>query len=55
MSPTFPAKVVVARLVVMAVARAVAAEILGDPYSKKSLLPSIGDFPCLANFPKLSS
>jgi hypothetical protein len=33
----------------------VAAEILGDPYFKKSSLPSIGDFPCLANPPKLSS
>ncbi len=31
------------------------AEILGDPYSKKSPLPSIGNFPCLANSPKLSS
>jgi hypothetical protein len=31
------------------------AEILGDPYSKKSLLPSIGNFPHLADFPKLSS
>jgi hypothetical protein len=31
------------------------AEILGDPYSKKSPLPSIGDFPCLADSPKLSS
>jgi hypothetical protein len=29
------------------------AEILGDPYSKKSSLPSIGDFPRLANSPKL--
>jgi hypothetical protein len=28
------------------------AEILGDPYSKKSPLPSIGDFPCLADSPK---
>jgi hypothetical protein len=31
------------------------AEILGDPYFKKSPLPSIGNFPCLANSPKLSS
>jgi hypothetical protein len=31
------------------------AEILGDSYSKKSPLPSIGNFPCLANSPKLSS
>ncbi len=31
------------------------AEILGDPYSKKSPLPSIGGFLCLANSPKLSS
>ncbi len=31
------------------------AEILGDPYSKKSTVPSIGDFPRLANSPKLSS
>jgi hypothetical protein len=31
------------------------AEICGDPYSKKSPLPSTGNFPCLANFPKLSS
>ncbi len=31
------------------------AEILGDPYSKKSPLPSFGNFPCLANSPKLSS
>ncbi len=31
------------------------AEILGDPYSKKSPLPSIGNFPCLADPPKLSS
>jgi hypothetical protein len=31
------------------------AEILGDPNSKKSLLPSIGDFPCLADSPKLFS
>jgi hypothetical protein len=30
-------------------------EILGDPYPKKSPLPSIGDFPCLAKSPKLSS
>ncbi len=28
------------------------AEILGDPYSKKSPLPSIGDFPYLADSPK---
>ncbi len=33
----------------------VCAEILGDPYSKKYPLPSIDDFPCLANSPKLSS
>jgi hypothetical protein len=32
-----------------------AAEILGDPYTKKSPLPSIGDFPCLVDSPKLSS
>ncbi len=31
------------------------AEILGDLYSKKSPLPSIGSFPCLADSPKLSS
>jgi hypothetical protein len=31
------------------------AEILEDPYSKKSPLPSIGNFPCLADSPKLSS
>jgi hypothetical protein len=31
------------------------AEILGDPYSKKSPLPSIGNIPHLANSPKLSS
>jgi hypothetical protein len=31
------------------------AEILGDLYSKKSPLPSIGNFPCLADSPKLSS
>jgi hypothetical protein len=31
------------------------AEILGDPYSKKSPLPSIGNFPRLANSPKLLS
>jgi hypothetical protein len=31
------------------------AEILGDPYSKKSPLPSICNFPCLADSPKLSS
>jgi hypothetical protein len=31
------------------------AEILGDPYSKKSPLPSIGDSYHLANSPKLSS
>ncbi len=31
------------------------AEILGDPYYKKSVLPSIGNFPHLANSPKLSS
>ncbi len=30
------------------------AEILGGPYSKKSPLPSIGDFLCLADSPKLS-
>jgi hypothetical protein len=30
------------------------AEILGDPYSKKSPLPGIGNFPCLANSPKLT-
>jgi hypothetical protein len=35
--------------------RANSAEILGDPYSKKSPLPSIGNFPHLANSPKLSS
>jgi hypothetical protein len=33
----------------------IVAEILGDPYSKKSPLPSIGNFPRLANSPKLSS
>jgi hypothetical protein len=32
----------------------VAAGFLGDPYSKKSPLPSIGDRPCLAGSPKLS-
>jgi hypothetical protein len=32
-----------------------AAEIVGDLYSKKSPLPRIGDFPCLANSPMLSS
>jgi hypothetical protein len=32
-----------------------AAEILGDPYSKKSPLLSIGDFPHLANSPKITS
>jgi hypothetical protein len=31
------------------------AVILGDPYSKISPLSRIGDFPCLANSPKLSS
>ncbi len=31
------------------------AEILGDLYSKKSPLPSIGNFLCLADSPKLSS
>jgi hypothetical protein len=31
------------------------AEILGDPYSKKSPLLSIGNFPCLTNSPKLFS
>ncbi len=31
------------------------AEILGDPYSKKSTLSSISNFPHLANSPKLSS
>jgi hypothetical protein len=31
------------------------AEILGNHYSKKSQLPSINDFLCLANSPKLSS
>jgi hypothetical protein len=31
------------------------AEILGDPYSKKSPLQGIGDFPRLADSPKLSS
>jgi hypothetical protein len=31
------------------------ADILGDPYSKKSPLPSIGYFPHLADSPKLSS
>jgi hypothetical protein len=31
------------------------AEILGDPYSKKSPLPSIGDFPRLADSPKHTS
>jgi hypothetical protein len=31
------------------------AEILGDPYSKRSPLPSIGNFPHLADSPKLSS
>ncbi len=31
------------------------AEIPGDPYTKKFPLPSIGDFPHLANSPKLSS
>ncbi len=31
------------------------AEILGDPYSKKTPLPSIGDFPCLADSPKITS
>jgi hypothetical protein len=29
------------------------AKILGDPYSKISPLPSIGDFPCLADSPKI--
>jgi hypothetical protein len=33
----------------------VAAEILGDPYSKKSPLPSIGNFSRLAYSPKLYS
>ncbi len=33
----------------------IAAEIFGDPYYKKSPLPSIGKFPHLANSPKLSS
>jgi hypothetical protein len=33
----------------------VTAEILWDPYSKKYPLPSIGDFPHLADSPKLSS
>jgi hypothetical protein len=32
-----------------------AAEIFGDSYSKKSPLPSIGNFSHLANSPKLSS
>jgi hypothetical protein len=31
------------------------AEILGDPYSKNCPLPSIGNYPCLADSPKLSS
>jgi hypothetical protein len=31
------------------------AEILGDPYSKTPPLPSIGNFSCLANSPKLFS
>jgi hypothetical protein len=31
------------------------AETLGNSYSKKSPLPSIADFPCLADSPKLSS
>jgi hypothetical protein len=34
---------------------AATAEILGDPYSKKKPLPSIGNFPRLDDSPKLSS
>jgi hypothetical protein len=54
-SPTPPNSSIPSQMQAMTKLCAHLAEILGDPYSKKTPLPSIGDFPHLDDSPKLSS